>query len=57
MLKHLKLALPLLIRVKKHYKLALSRHSYPVLHEDVDHAIKDVKSLIAALEQGEALPR
>ncbi|GAI87128.1 unnamed protein product [marine sediment metagenome] len=57
MLEHLKQALPHLIQVKKHYKHALSRFHYPTMHEDIDHAIRDVQDLIAALQRGEPIPR
>lgn len=57
MLEHLLKALPHLIAVRNHYKHALSRFHYPTMHEDIDHAIKDVKNLIAALQRGESLPR
>lgn len=57
MLEHLIKALPHLIQVQKHYRRALSKFHYPTMHEDINHAIRDVKVLIAALERGERVPR
>lgn len=55
--KNLKLALPNLIKARQYLMRALSRYHYPTMHEDLDHAIRDVKDLLAALAKGETLPK